>query len=374
MAQRRDYYEILSVSRDCDEATLKSAYRKLALTHHPDRNPNNPDASEKFKEASEAYAVLSDVEKRARYDQFGHAGVGSGPGGHGGFSGFDPSAFGDFSDLFNGIFGFATGGGFGGAGAGPVGGSDLVYRMELAFEDAAHGVEAPIAISRLESCGDCGGAGAAPGTKARACPACRGTGRQRLSQGFLTVTRPCGSCRGEGRVIDKPCPGCRGEGRRRGKKELTIKIPAGVETGSRLRLTGEGDAGPNGGPAGDLYVVLTVAEHELFDRDGDDLILRLDLPFPTLVLGGDVEVPTLEGNETVSIAAGTASGSDVRLRGRGFGRLGRNGRGDLVLKVGVRVPDKPSREEKELLRRYAELVGAPVSGKGVFRKARKIFS
>jgi len=195
-----------------------------------------------------------------------------------------------------------------------------------------------------------------------------------MSQGFLTVTRPCGTCRGEGRVIDKPCQACRGEGRRRAKKELTIKIPAGVETGSRLRLSGEGDAGPNGGPAGDLYVVLTVAEHEIFDRDGDDLILRLDLPFPTLVLGGDVEVPTLEGNETVSIAAGTASGSDVRLRGRGFGRLGRSGRGDLVLKVGVRVPEKPSKEEKELLRRYAELVGAPVSGKGVFRKARKIFS
>jgi molecular chaperone DnaJ len=373
MKERRDYYEILSVPRDADDSALKSAYRKLALTYHPDRNPNNPDAGEKFREASEAYAVLSDPEKRARYDRFGHAGVASAPGGYGGFSGFDPSVFGDFSDLFNGLFGFAAGGGFGGA-AGPVAGSDLVYRMEIAFEDAARGVEAPIAISRLESCGDCRGLGAAEGTKPRTCPVCRGTGRQRLSQGFLTVTRPCGTCRGEGRVIDKPCPGCRGEGRRRGKKELTIKIPAGVETGSRLRLTGEGDAGPNGGPAGDLYVVLTVAEHEIFDREGDDLILRLDLPFPTLVLGGDVEVPTLEGPETVSISPGTPSGSDVRLRGRGFGRLARGGKGDLVLKVGVRVPDKPSKEEKELLRRYAELVGAPVGGKGVFRKAKKIFS
>jgi molecular chaperone DnaJ len=176
-------------------------------------------------------------------------------------------------------------------------------------------------------------------------------------------------------VIEKPCPACRGEGRRRGKKELTIKIPAGVETGSRLRLTGEGDAGPNGGPAGDLYVVLTVAEHEIFDREGDDLLLRLDLPFPTLVLGGEVEIPTLEGPETVTISPGTPSGSDVRLRGRGFGRLGRGGKGDLVVQVGVRVPDKPSKEEKELLRRYAELVGAPVGGKGgVFGKAKKIFS
>jgi len=367
---KRDYYEILSVSRDVDEPTLKSTYRKLALTYHPDRNPNNPDAAEKFREVSEAYAVLSDPEKRARYDQFGHAGVGAGAGAHGGFSGFDPSAFGDFSDLFNGIFGF------GGAAGGPAGGSDLVYRMEITFENAAHGVEAPIAISRLESCGDCDGVGAAEGTQPRSCPGCRGTGRQRLSQGFLTVTRPCGTCRGDGRVIDKPCAGCRGEGRRRGKKELTIKIPAGVETGTRLRLTGEGDAGPNGGPAGDLYVVLTVAEHEIFEREEDDLILQLDLPFPTLVLGGDVEVPTLEGPETVSIAAGTASGANVRLRGRGFGRLGRGGKGDLVLKIGVRVPDKPSKEEKELLRKYAELVGAPVSDKSVFfkRKAKKIFS
>ena len=369
MKERRDYYEILSVSRDADEGTLKTAYRKLALMYHPDRNPNNPDAADKFKEASEAYAVLSDPEKRARYDQFGHAGVGASAGGFGGFGGFDPSVFGDFSDLFSGIFGFATGGS-----TGPVGGSDLVYRMEITFENAAHGVEAPIAISRLEGCDDCHGSGAAPGTKPRSCPGCRGTGRQRMTQGFLTMTRPCGTCRGEGRVIDKPCTGCRGEGRRRGKKELTIKIPAGVETGSRLRLTGEGDAGPNGGPAGDLYVVLTVAEHEVFDREGDDLLLSLDLPFPTLVLGGEVEVPTLEGNETITIAAGTASGSDVRLRGRGFGRLGRGGRGDLVVKVGVRVPEKPSKEEKELLRRYAELIGAPVGGKGVFGKAKKIFS
>ncbi len=371
---KRDYYEILAVSRDVDAAGLKSAYRKLALTYHPDRNPNNPDASEKFTQASEAYAVLSDPDKRARYDQFGHAGVSPGAGGFGGGSqGFDPSVFGDFSDLFSGIFGFAAGGGFGGA-AGPVGGSDLVYRMEISFLDAARGVEAPIAISRLEGCEDCEGSGAASGTQPRTCPDCRGTGRQRLSQGFLTVTRPCAKCRGEGRIVDQPCKSCRGEGRRRGKKELTIKIPAGVETGSRLRLTGEGDAGPNGGPAGDLYVILTVAEHELFDRDGDDVILTLDLPFPTLVLGGEVEVPTLEEPEAVSIAAGTAAGSELRLRGKGMGRIGRSGRGDLVVRVGVRVPTKTSKEEKDLLRRYAEATGAPVGVKGVLGKAKKIFS
>jgi molecular chaperone DnaJ len=370
---RRDYYEILSISRDADAVQVKSAYRKLALTYHPDRNPNNPDAAEKFKEASEAYAVLSDSEKRARYDQFGHAGVGAGPGG--GFGGFDPSAFTDFSDLFSGLFGFAAGGGFGGGPAGPMAGSDLVYRMQITFRDAAFGMQAPIAISRLERCDACEGVGAEPGSRPRTCPACRGTGRQRISQGFLTVMRPCSQCQGEGRVIEKPCRVCRGEGRRRAKKDLTIQIPAGVESGSRLRLTGEGDVGPNGGPAGDLYVVLTVAADERFSREGDDIVARVDLPFPTLVLGGEVSVPTLDGEEKVSIAPGTAVGSEVRLKGRGMGRLGRASRGDFIVRVSVRVPEAPSKEEKELLRQYAELTGAPVGGgKGVFQKAKKIFS
>jgi molecular chaperone DnaJ len=372
MSNKRDYYEVLGVSRDADDAALKSAYRKLALMHHPDRNPNNPDATDKFKEASEAYAVLCDPEKRARYDRLGHAGLSGGGSGFGGF-GFDPNAFGDLSDLFNGIFGFASG--FGGAAAGPVAGSDLVYRMEISFRDAAFGVEAPIAISRLEPCEPCGGSGAAAGTKPKTCAACRGTGRQRVTQGFLTVTRPCGHCRGDGRVIETPCRDCAGEGRLRAKKELTIRIPAGVESGSRLRLTGEGDAGPNGGPAGDLYVVLTVAEDEAFTREDDDVIVSVDLPFPTLALGGSVEVPTLEEPEKIGIDAGTQPGTEVRLRGRGFGRLGRSGRGDLVVRIGVRVPSSPSKEEKELLRRYAELIGAPVGKvKGeMLRKAKKIF-
>ncbi|HTR03131.1 MAG TPA: DnaJ domain-containing protein, partial [Thermoanaerobaculia bacterium] len=227
---QRDYYEILGVERDADEAALKSAYRKLALLHHPDRNPNNPDAAEKFKEASEAYAVLSDGEKRARYDRFGRAGVGSGASG---FAGFDASGFADLSDLFGGLFGFAAGGG---GAAGPAAGSDLVYRIAISFRDAAFGVEAPVVLSRLEACEGCEGSGAAPGTRPKTCPACGGRGRQRLAQGFLTVTRPCPSCQGEGRVIEKPCPNCRGEGRRRVKKELTVKIPAGVESNSRLRL------------------------------------------------------------------------------------------------------------------------------------------
>lgn len=371
--ERRDYYEILSVSRDADAVALKSAYRKLALTYHPDRNPNNPDAAEKFREASEAYAVLSDPDKRVRYDQFGHAGSNAGSGG--GFGGFDPSAFSDFSDLFSGLFGFASGAGFGGGPAAPMAGSDLVYRMEIAFRDAAFGVEAPIAISRLQRCGPCEGVGAEPGSRPQTCPVCRGSGRQRLSQGFLTVMRPCSQCQGEGRIIEKPCRACRGEGRLRAKKDLTIRIPAGVESGSRLRLTGEGDAGPNNGPAGDLYVVLTAAEDEIFSREGDDVVARVDLPFPTLVLGGEIPVPTLDGEEKVSVAPGTAAGSELRLKGRGMGRLGRSGRGDLIVRVNVRVPESPSKEEKELLRKYAELTGAPVGGgKGVLRKAKKIFS
>ncbi len=369
---QRDYYEILAVERDVDAAGLKSAYRKLALMYHPDRNPNNPDAADRFKEASEAYAVLSDPDKRERYDRFGHAGVSSGGAGAGGFSGFDASGFGDLSDLFGGLFGFASGSG---GEPGPMAGSDLVYRMTVAFRDAAFGVEAPIAISRLERCATCQASGAAPGSKPKTCPACGGKGRQRLSQGFLTVMRPCPGCQGEGQIIEKPCPECRGEGRRRAKKDMTIRIPAGVESNSRLRLTGEGDAGPNGGPAGDLYVVLTVAEDDIFSREGDDVVVSLEIPFPTLVLGGEVSVPTLEGADELSIAAATPVGSELRLKGKGMGRLGRGGRGDLVVRVNVHVPESPSKDEKDILRRYAELTGVPIGkGKGVFRKARKIFS
>ena len=367
MAEKRDYYEVLGVSRTAENGELKSAYRKLALTHHPDRNPNNPDAAEMFKEASEAYAVLSDPEKRARYDRFGHAGLGASSSG---FGGFDPSVFGEFSDLFENLFGFA---GFGGGSARPAG-SDVVYRMEVSFHDAAMGVEAPLKISRAVTCDNCSGSGAEPGTKPKTCPGCDGRGRQRFSQGFLVVTRPCGTCGGAGKVVEKPCKECRGEGRKRGTREITIRIPAGIETGSRLRIAGEGDAGPAGGPPGDLYVVLTVQEHEAFEREGDDIVLHLDLPFPTLVLGGEITAPTLEGDEKFSISRGMKAGSEMRLHGRGFGRLGRRGRGDFVVRVGVIVPESPSEKEKNLLRQYAEMTGAPVAEKGVFSKAKKIFS
>jgi len=365
---KRDYYEVLSVERNAGAAELKSAYRKLALQHHPDRNPNNPEAAEHFKAASEAYAVLSDPDKRARYDRFGHAGMGASPGG--GFGGFDPSIFADFSDLFGEIFGF---GGGGGATRAPAG-SDLIYRMELSFRDAAFGLEAPLVLSRMEPCAECGGSGAEKGTRPKTCSACGGRGRERFSQGFLMITRPCSRCRGEGKTIEKPCRACRGDGRQRASRSLTIRIPAGVETGSRLRLAGEGDVGGNGGPAGDLYVVLTVAPDEVFERENENVVLKLTLPYPTLVLGGEISVPTLEGMEKIEISPGTPAGSEIRLRGKGFGRIGQRGRGDLIVRVGVAVPQAPSVKEKELLRQYAELLGAPVGKPSISEKAKKIFS
>jgi molecular chaperone DnaJ len=365
---KRDYYEVLGVDRQADAQALKSAYRRLAMENHPDRNPNNPEADERFKQASEAYAVLSDPEKRARYDQFGHKGVG----GPSGFGGFDPSSFVDFADLVGDLFGFSFGGAAGRGGA--VAGSDVVHRLEISLRDAAFGLEAPLQIARLETCPECEGSGAEPGSRPRTCPDCGGRGRQRFSQGFLTMTRPCGKCGGDGRVIEKPCPSCGGDGRRRRTHTLTIRVPAGVEDGNRLRLAGEGDAGRLGGPSGDLYVVLNVLADEVFERRGDDALLRVDLPFPTLVLGGELSVPTLEGDEEkITIAAGTRAGSEIPLRGRGFGRLGRRGRGDLVLSVGVAVPESPSAEERELLRRYAELTGAPVGKETIGEKARKVF-
>jgi molecular chaperone DnaJ len=368
MAGRRDYYEILGVARESTGAELKSAYRKLALRFHPDRNPGDDAAAENFKEASEAYAILSDPEKRALYDRFGHSGVSGSGSGFG--QGFDPSVFGEFSGLFENLFGFS---GFGGGSPAPPTGSDVVYRMEVSFRDAAFGDTAPLIVSRLETCETCSGSGAAKGAHPRACGACGGRGRQRFSQGFLVVTRPCSTCAGEGRIVDKPCAGCGGEGRRRGTRSLEIRIPAGIETGSRLRLAGEGDAGSRGAPAGDLYVVLTVAEDEMFAREEDDVVLRLDVPFPTLVLGGELQVATLEETEKIAIPRGTKAGAEIRLRGRGFGRLGRRGRGDFVVRIGVIVPDSPSQEEKDVLRQYAELTGAPVESPGVFSKAKKIF-
>jgi len=359
---KRDYYEVLGVGRDAAAAELKTAYRKLAIRFHPDKSPDDPEAAEKFKEASEAYAVLSDADKRERYDRFGHEGL------RGGAGGFDPSAFGDFADLFGQFFG----GGFG-RGASPSG-EDLVARLEITFEQAAFGTEQPVTADRFERCEECGGSGAEKGSRPVSCPTCQGRGQVRFSQGFFTMARTCPACRGEGTRIEKPCPSCRGEGRRAAERRLTVRIPGGVETGTRLRLAGEGNAAPRGGVSGDLYVVLEVADHELFRRERDDVILDLELPFPVFVLGAEIEVPTLDGEEKITIAPGTPAAAEIRLRRKGVARLGASGRGDQIVRLAVKVPKAPSKEERELLESYARLVGAPPSKKSSFAKVKKIFS
>jgi len=358
---KRDYYEILGVGREAGAAELKSAYRKLAIQYHPDKNAGDPEAGERFKEASEAYAVLSDAEKRQRYDRFGHEGL------RGGAGGFDPSAFGDFADLFGQFFG----GGFGRA-ASPSG-EDLVARLEITFEQAAFGTEQSVTVERFERCDECGGSGAEKGTRPVSCATCRGRGQVRFSQGFFTMARTCPACHGEGTRIEKPCPSCSGSGRRGVERSLTVRIPGGVESGTRLRLASEGNAAPRGGVPGDLYVILDVAAHEVFRRERDDVILDLELPFPVFVLGAEIEVPTLDGDDRITIAPGTRANAEIRLRRKGVARLGASGRGDQVVRLSVKVPKSPSKEERELLETYGRLVGAPPSKKSSFAKVKKIF-
>ena len=339
---KRDYYEVLEVARTAKDQEIKSSYRKLALKHHPDRNPGDKKAEEKFKEAAEAYAILSDPDKRARYDRFGHAGVG------GAAQGFDPSQFTGFEDIFSGlgdIFGF----GGGGRRAGPQRGADLRYDLEIKFEQSAKGAETSIQIPRNETCETCHGNGAAPGTSPTTCPQCRGTGQLRYQQGFFTVARTCGQCRGAGKVIAKPCSTCRGQGTVEKMRKLTVKIPAGIATGQRLRLNGEGEAGTLGGPPGDLYVVIFVREHEFFQRDGNDLHCSVPLAFTTLALGGEIRVPGLDGDETVKIPESTQTGTTFKLRGKGMPDVSGRGHGDLLITVQAVTPKKLTKEQKKLL-------------------------
>ena len=375
---KRDYYEILEVSRTATDQEIKSSYRRLALKFHPDRNPGDKTAEEKFKEAAEAYAILSDGDKRARYDRFGHQGVG------GGAQGFDPSQFTGFEDIFGGlgdIFGF--GGAFGGGRrGGPQRGSDLRYDLEIAFELAAKGTDTSIQIPRHETCGTCKGSGAAPGTSPTTCPQCRGSGQLRYQQGFFTVARTCGQCRGAGKVISKPCATCRGQGTTEQMRKLTVKIPAGIATGQRLRLSGEGEAGTHGGPSGDLYVVIIVAEHEFFQRDGNDLHCQVSLPFTTLALGGEIKVPGLDGDEHLKIAEGTQTGSTFRLRNKGMPDVSGRGRGDLLVTVQAITPKKLTKDQRKLLEQLAEALpnqaAKPKSrveedDRGIFGKVKDIF-
>jgi molecular chaperone DnaJ len=336
----RDYYEILGVSRAASEAELKKSYRQLAMQYHPDRNPGDKAAEERFKAVNEAYAVLSDPDKRAHYDRFGTAG------GAGGFE----SGFGTlFEDIFENFFS----GGERGRRTRARRGEDLQYEMKLTLEEAASGVETKIQVPRLEACEECGGTGSEPGTQRETCDTCRGRGEVRMSQGFLTVARPCPKCRGEGQVNRHPCKRCRGEGRQRTDRGLSVKIPAGIEDGMQLRVTGEGGGGLLGGPAGDLYVLVRIAEHELFTRDGADLYCDIPVTFPQLALGGEIDVPVLNGTQTLTIPAGTQPHEILRLRHQGMPRLRDRRRGDACYRLILEVPRKLSARQREALEGYA---------------------
>jgi molecular chaperone DnaJ len=346
---KRDYYEVLGVEREATDQQIKSAYRKLALKHHPDRNPGDREAEGRFKEAAEAYAVLADRDKRSLYDRFGHAGV---TGAGGGPGGIDPTIFADFSDIFAGLgetFGFGDIFGARRRRGGPQRGSDLRYDLEISFEESATGTDTTIQIPREETCETCKGSGAAPGTSAETCNQCRGSGQLRYQQGFLTVARPCPNCRGTGKTISKPCQTCRGAGRVARDRKLTVKIPPGIATGQRLRLHAEGEHGSAGGPPGDLYVVVHVQEHHFFHREGDDLYCELPIGFPTLALGGSVKVPTLNGREELHIPSGTQAGARFKLRGKGMPNVSGRGHGDLHVIANVAVPKKLTKEQKHLL-------------------------
>ena len=379
---KRDYYEVLGVERTATEQEIKSAYRKQALKFHPDRNPGDAAAEEQFKEAAQAYSVLADKEKRARYDRFGHQGVGSGA------QAYDPTIFADFGDLFSNlgdVFGFGDILGGRGRRGGPQRGSDLRYDLEITFEESFSGTESSIQIPRDETCETCTGTGAAAGTKAETCTECSGRGQLRYQQGFFTVARPCPHCRGTGRIIKTPCATCRGQGRVAQERTLKIKIPAGIDNGQQIRLYGEGEHGLAGGPAGDLYVVIHVAEHAFFKRQGDDLYIQMPVTYPALALGTRLDVPTPAGNDVgVDVPAGTASGTRLRVRGKGMPSVQGRSKGDLYVQVSVQVPKKLTKEQRAALEKLAEVMpmGKPKPAeanadededKSVFDKVKDLF-
>jgi molecular chaperone DnaJ len=364
---KRDYYEILSVSRTATDVEIKKAYRSLAVQYHPDKNPGNAEAEEKFKEAAEAYAILSDPQKRAAYDRFGHQGVGAGS------PGFDPG-FSNIEDIFD-IFGF--GDMFGGQGRGRrtsvQRGSDLRYDLEITLEDAASGKDEKLRIPRLEKCDECSGSGAEKGTTAETCITCGGSGQTRYSQGFFSVMRTCSTCHGRGQVIKTPCKKCRGEGRIEKEKTIEIKIPAGVETGSRLRVTGEGESGMNGGPSGDLFIVIHVADHENFERQGANLYSAVPITFAQAALGADIKVKTLDGEEDLKVPAGTQTGTVFRVKGKGMPNLAARGHGDLFVAVTLVTPKTLTKEQRKLLEQLAEVEDLDLTDESLMDKVRNIF-
>jgi molecular chaperone DnaJ len=344
---KRDYYDVLGVQRGASEQEIKSSYRKLALQYHPDRNPNNPDAEEKFKEATEAYAVLADAEKRELYNRFGHAGLGSAAAG----AGFDASVFQDFSDIFGEFFGFGDlfGGGRSGRRTRTQRGADLREDVTIEFEEAVFGTEKKITYRKHELCDTCKGSGSAQGKAPSPCRSCAGRGQVRYQQGFFSIARTCPACQGAGTVIGDPCLKCRGEGRVIQQKTIDAKIPAGVEDGTRIRFSGVGEAGLHGGPAGDLYVVLHVKEHPFFERQANDLYCVVPISFTQAAMGAEIQVPTLEGEHALKIPEGTQSGTVLKLRGKGVPVLNGHGKGDLFVEVRVQTPTKLTKRQRELL-------------------------
>lgn len=338
---KRDYYEILGVSRDSDEKEIKKAYRRIAMKNHPDRNPDDPKAIDIFKEATEAYEVLSDKEKREAYDRFGHEGVGAGAGGFGGGGGAG------FSDIFGDVFGDIFGGG--GRQRGPQRGSDLRYTLEIDLEQAVKGTTAKIRIPTLVSCDTCDGNGAKKGSTPLTCGTCNGMGQVRMQQGFFAVQQTCPTCRGSGKVISDPCNSCGGQGRKEETKTLSVKVPPGVDTGDRIRLSGEGEASPDGGPAGDLYVQMSVRPHPIFQRDGKNLFCEVPISFADAALGGELDVPTLDGRVKLKIPAETQTGRSFRLRGKGIAPVRGGSTGDLICKVTIETPVSLTKRQKELI-------------------------
>ncbi len=347
------YYEVLEVTKTASEDEIKKSYRRLAMQFHPDRNPDDAEAESKFKEAAEAYDVLRDTERRARYDRFGHAGVNGHAGG--GF-GSTEDVFSHFSDIFGDLFGFGGGGGVNR----PMRGSDLRYNLKIPFAKAATGDEINLQLPKRVTCSDCSGSGAAPGSSAETCRHCGGAGQIRRAQGFFQISSPCPVCRGEGQIIVKPCPRCKGQGILNETRELSVRIPAGVDTGTRLRVRSEGEEGVNGGPAGDLYVVITVEQDKTFRRQGNDLIFTQEISFVQAILGHKLEVPSLQEKVTLEVPRGIQSGTVLRIKGEGMPMLGRTTRGDLLVEIKILTPTRISEKQEELLREFEQC--APEDG------------
>ena len=383
--KKEDYYELLGIARTATEEELKKAYRKKAVQFHPDKNPGNKDSEEMFKKVSEAYEALKDPDKRAAYDRYGHAAfqqTGTGPRGSGGGGFHDPF------DIFREVFGQQSGGGGGGgifdqffggegggAGSGPGRGSDLRYDLEITLEEAAQGVEKEVSFRKLGHCGHCHGSGAEPGSKRTTCPTCHGAGQVTTSRGFFHVRQACPTCQGAGKRFDKPCAKCHGEGRVNESTKINVRIPAGVDTGSKLRSSGNGEAGVMGGEAGDLYIVVHVKEHDVFERQGDDLFCEIPIKFTLATLGGTIQVPTMQGKATLKIPAGTASGTTFRLKGRGMPQLRTKAHGDQLIRVQVEVPTDLTDAQRKKLEDFALACGdadEPVA-KTFFDKAKKFF-